>query len=620
MKCYSYIRFSKKEQSDGRSYGRQMEAARKFANEKGWELDETLCMYDEGKSGFHGEHISTKGALGEFFRRVKIQEIPVPSALLVENLDRLSRGAIPDALTQLFNLIRAGITVVTLMDRQVYDNDSINKDMTQLMISISIMSRAHEESKTKQIRRGDVWAKGREKAKEGKKIPARCAAWLKFNEEKTEFVEIPERVEVVRLIYDLYIEGHGLYGICKILNGDNVLTFQKGTKGWGTTTVRRILSSRTVLGEMQFKHTAKIIDGKRIHKDIGEPIKDYYPQIIDDRIFYQAQEQMELRKCSWGKIGVMNNLFKGLVKCGHCGATMQYATRGRNKHKYLNCRESRRNNCEAGVISFRYDHLEEAFLHHCTRLNLPDVVRDDISEHKRQIMVLEAELFTVTNKLTESIAKVKNWTNALGAGSSEDTVQQLVNLMNLENEKQREYVKSQDELKRKIGKLSKVHKQTETSLKSLREAIAKVTTANAVEREKIRRKLQKVIRQLVERIDIYPRGAAYLDLKEYAATKDIYKSSDTDIKWIKDRLGKKGSIDRSCDIIFRAGGFLRLVHDPITSKLKFDMETDGHGITKKALLKKIKRIRKNSSVDDLNELFMDDLIRLWGPDWLDIVK
>lgn len=111
MKCYSYVRFSSKAQASGKSLERQFEYARKFAREKGWELDESMSMADLGLSAFHGAHKDK--ALGTFLQAVQEGKIETPSALLVESLDRLSRQRVRDALTQFMDIINAGITVVS---------------------------------------------------------------------------------------------------------------------------------------------------------------------------------------------------------------------------------------------------------------------------------------------------------------------------------------------------------------------------------------------------------------------------------------------------------------------------------------------------------------------------
>ena len=524
MKCFSYIRFSSPQQAKGRSRERQLESAQRFADEKGWEMDQSLCMFDSGLSGFHREHIH-KGKLGVFLAAVKAGKIETPCVLIVENLDRLSRDKIPDALMQFLDITKAGISVVTLMDRQLYDYESLAKDMTQLLISISIMSRSHEESLTKQIRRTDSWNKARKDAFKGKKVTGRCVAWLKLSKDKTEFQPILSRVEAVQCMFHLYIQGHGIDKICKILTQKGIPTFSRTKNGWSRSTVSRILRTRTVLGEIQFMKTKEIINGKREMETSGDTILDYYPRIIDEKTFYKAQEQLELRKCAYGKIGARNNLFSGLVKCGYCGATMQYATRGRKQYKYLNCRESVKGNCE--YLSFKYQDFEDAFLLHVTKLKLPNIIKDDISEHEKQIDEFKNELVILKNKIKQSQQKIENYSIAIGTdiGGSKDTVKHFINLIDSEKLKEKSYTELKEKIKRKISRLETVHKNTESSLKSLKDALLQIQNCKDADRESIRRKLQNEIRNLVEKIEIYPLGAGYLWLKKIIEGKN--KSQET---------------------------------------------------------------------------------------------
>ncbi len=45
---------------------------------------------------------------------------------------------------RLFDLIRAGVIVVTLSDGQVYSEERLRTDWTPLIVSIAVMARAHE--------------------------------------------------------------------------------------------------------------------------------------------------------------------------------------------------------------------------------------------------------------------------------------------------------------------------------------------------------------------------------------------------------------------------------------------------------------------------------------------
>ena len=158
--AYSYVRFSSEKQSQGDSIRRQQELCRRFleANQHlGLELDTTLTMTDKGVSAYKGVH-AKKGALGVFLRMVEDGLIEKGSYLLVESFDRLSRQEPMKALRQFQDLIDADIVLVTLFDTRVYDKDSLNNDGgMSLMVSIMMMARANEESKTKALRIKAAW-------------------------------------------------------------------------------------------------------------------------------------------------------------------------------------------------------------------------------------------------------------------------------------------------------------------------------------------------------------------------------------------------------------------------------------------------------------------------------
>ncbi len=66
-RVYSYIRFSTPEQAKGHSLQRQLDYTRRFADEHGLYLDDSLTLRDEGLSAYHQAHIK-RGALGLSWR------------------------------------------------------------------------------------------------------------------------------------------------------------------------------------------------------------------------------------------------------------------------------------------------------------------------------------------------------------------------------------------------------------------------------------------------------------------------------------------------------------------------------------------------------------------------
>lgn len=107
--------------------------------------------------------------------------------LILESLDRLSRQEVLVSLGVFTELLNAGIEVVTLVDGQHYTQESIN-DLGNLIISLVVMSRAHEESAMKSQA---AWAAKRERA-----LTSMLPSWLRLRKGTIEV--IPERAAIVR--------------------------------------------------------------------------------------------------------------------------------------------------------------------------------------------------------------------------------------------------------------------------------------------------------------------------------------------------------------------------------------------------------------------------------------
>lgn len=305
-RAFSYIRFSSPEQEKGDSLRRQIQLSEEYCKQHGLILDDTLKLTDKGVSAYKGHH-RTKGALGEFLRLVEEGKIPPGSVLLVESLDRLSREQILDALNQFTSIIKAGIKIVTLQDGMEYDQESINQNWAQLIISITYMARAHDESETKSKRISAVWENKRSKASNGgEKLTAKAPAWLKLSQDRTKFILIPEAAKAIELIFRKKLAGKGAERIARELNDDPNIwkppkTGPKKTGGWRGSYINKILRSRAVIGEFQ---PHKLVDGKR--QPIGDPIPDYFPPVIDKELFYQVQAQLQAnaeKKGIWRKRG-----------------------------------------------------------------------------------------------------------------------------------------------------------------------------------------------------------------------------------------------------------------------------------------------------------------------------
>lgn len=332
QKAYSYIRFSSSRQADGDSIRRQTELARVYAEKYQLDLKDT-SITDFGVSAFRGSN-STEGALGAFLRLVDEGKIDSDCYLLVESFDRLSRQAVEDALSLLLQVVNRGITLVTLADQYVYKRGEL--DAAKLLLSIALMSRANEESEMKSQRTSAAWNKARLDALSGIKVKnSRLPDWLQWNSDMTDFVVMPSTKKLVSKIFELSANGLGIESIAKKLNDDGFRTF-KQQKEWRSSGLSKLLRNRALIGEFQFYQRGE--NGKR--EPIGEPIPNYYPELVPNSLFLQVQQGMDLRnkRGSGNRAGQFTNLFTGLIRCGECGSAVVTSSQtAKTPQGYLKC-------------------------------------------------------------------------------------------------------------------------------------------------------------------------------------------------------------------------------------------------------------------------------------------
>jgi DNA invertase Pin-like site-specific DNA recombinase len=393
---------------------------------------------DQGLSGFTSEN-RKKGALGLFLRAVETGLVPEGSFLLVESLDRLSRDKVLEQVGLLTTLVNAGITVVTLNDRQVLNKQAINKDPMLLMIALVGMLRANEESETKSDRVRNAWAQKRRLARE-KKLSAVCPKWLKLSDDRKSFEVITDRAEIVRRIFEMNAIGVGQLTIARTFNEENISVWGGG-QGWHASYLQKILHSRAVLGEFQPCYgngTERIPD--------GEPISDYFPPIVDVELWQRVQRPG--RPLPPGRTGNhLSNLFGGLIFDGYTGNSMRHLSRRSGSKKY---ESSKRlyylvsDYARLGLAnkqtatSWRYDWFEALFLDFIVRLDWSAIAQEatpveeartrtelaaqqaKIEDYQRQIKRLGDVLATTDQAAPQSIlARISKLEKAMSEASDE---------------------------------------------------------------------------------------------------------------------------------------------------------------------------------------------------------
>ncbi|OSI65023.1 hypothetical protein BSZ21_21790 [Bradyrhizobium canariense] len=324
-KAFSYIRFSSPEQARGDSFERQSEKAQKWAKKEGYEIAKT--WKDLGVSSYRGANVK-RGQFAEFLRDVAADELPKGSVLILENLDRMSRQEPEDALMVFLAIIKKGIGILTLSDQKLYTKATMKQDRSMLLMTLMVMTRANEESALKGERVAAAWVRKRLAARE-KALPLtdRIPGWLKCTRDATglrTFSVDDKKATVVRRIFEQTEQGLGRRAIVKNLNRGDVPSFLSKT-GWQPSSVIKIIRSRTTIGEYQPHRRDE--DGERIPD--GEPIKGYYPAVIDEALWDRANAAVAVRRKNAGGRPSTEaaNLLRGLAHCG-CGKRMLFLNKG----------------------------------------------------------------------------------------------------------------------------------------------------------------------------------------------------------------------------------------------------------------------------------------------------
>lgn len=482
-------------QLKGDSRRRQLEASKAYAEAENLELADDAQLEDIGISAFKGANVKG-GALGQFLQAVKAGSVERGSYLLVESLDRLSREEILPAHSLFIGIVQAGINLVTLADKRVYQAKTTN--LVDMITSLVIMERAHEESKTKSMRVGAAWKNKRVKATSGQPMTARCPAWLRLSPDRSRYEVIPERAEIVWQIFADTVAGMGMYSIATRLNKNGVPAFE-GKKGWHRSYLAKTLGNRAVLGEFQPRMK---IDGKRVPD--GEPISGYFPAIVTEELFYQAlHAKSERRVGGAGRKGLgYTNLFTGIARCAYCNASIAYENKGSGAKggTYLVCSNAQRGRKCDGT-RWRYRDFETSFLAFVQELDLESIINANDDAEKRK--ALEGEIAAIRGELSSVASLMESTYAVLNAGGPPEFVANKLNELSSRQSALRNRLEIREsDLQQFNARDSRFYDSKE----EIQILVKKLQAPTSEELYKVRAQIASRLKVLVETLLIAPQG------------------------------------------------------------------------------------------------------------------
>lgn len=351
-KLYSYIRWSTDKQTGNTSLERQTEKAKQYAAIHGLEYVQIL---DAGVSAFRGKN-TTQGAFAGFINAVNAGVIPSDSWLYVENLDRLTRQDVMTALNLFTSLLKLGLTIVTGMDGKTYTEESVSKNVNDLMMSLFLFSRANEESLTKQKRAFETTLKLIERHKSGQPTNIKSAGSTPFwidatgpNNEavKPHSIHFKAAKEAVRLL----LSGWGNYRVTNYLNensdiyppppGKKTQNERKEVR-WTVPNIKKMRLNRALMGD-------KVLT----LNNVTYHLENYFPPVCSPAEFARLQDVASNNKMPQGDQKKVITLLSGMgiLRCGHCGGAMTSFSK-RGKIRYM-CEsgKKRMSSCKAWSVS-----------------------------------------------------------------------------------------------------------------------------------------------------------------------------------------------------------------------------------------------------------------------------
>ena len=396
---FIYSRYSHGKQAKGHSTTRQDVECRKLAATLGLPISSEV-LKDHGVSAYSGRNMREDQALGGFISAVRKGRIARGSCLILDSIDRFSRGTQTDFLHALTSITREGVMVASAADNVIVTDKSDMVDYLRVQV---VAERAHNESLEKGRKVGMARAAAKAEAAASGKVWHRSGpSWCAFDEATKRHVPIAEKAAIVQRVFDLIEAGLGTTAIARRFNDEAVPTPKGRDGGWHHSAVLEIAHNRAVLGEYQPKSAPKGHRGSRRPAD-GPPIAGYYPAVIDEAQFHRVQAVLARRGTRKGRGNdptKLTNLLQGLGQCYCCNGRIGIHVASRKGGKpALVCNAAVRRAPNADLpegyctnrLRYRYDTLEASILANVSDFDVSGPIARDTTADQLAALIAERD-------------------------------------------------------------------------------------------------------------------------------------------------------------------------------------------------------------------------------------
>lgn len=310
----TYQRFSSQAQLGNSSLDRQTDSQKNWLKQNP-DVVVIDSFVDEAMSGWSGKNLEN-GSLGVLMQAIEDNIIQAGTLILVEHFSRLTRQNIDQAEELVKKIWKAGISLVTVRDNQLYPPEAVN-DMPLRIRLIVEMEQAWRESEWRSAKVKASYVKREKDAKKGITPKMRRPFWLDKEG------NLNENHVVIKDIFNWYMEGLGQQRI--IVRLKEKYTGIKQVQTLNPSTVMKWLQADVVRGYWR---------GNKV-----------YEAAVDDQLFYDVQIVHKSRLYENVKPD-RKWLLSGLMQCGVCGRGMSIQ-KSKNANPVVRCSSKQRDkSCE----------------------------------------------------------------------------------------------------------------------------------------------------------------------------------------------------------------------------------------------------------------------------------
>jgi site-specific DNA recombinase len=262
--------------------------------------------------------------------------------------------------------------------------------------------------------------------------------YLKDPKNKNRLIIDEEAAQVIRRIFNWYLEGYGTQHIAFMLNEKGIsnptkykqdagLNFKNSSMNndyglWNKTTTKRILKNEMYIGNMvQGKRQKVSYKSKKIvsmAKDQWIKAENTHDPIIEKGVFDEVQRRISQHQRSTGN--GQAHIFSTKVRCLDCGSTMSKLTsfRGNKKlYSYLRCKiyaiAANKNLCTSHAIRLDIlqntvtQRLKEHINNYLDESSITYRLQAE-TEINNKITNLKNEIYKIENQLSQNSQVLKN--------------------------------------------------------------------------------------------------------------------------------------------------------------------------------------------------------------------